>query len=127
MSPLIDDLNKSIDVGSSLLVSPEQAPSFEYYSKEIFGQKIQNSKECDLKILDLKNYYVIGKKEVNPKYFNEQISKATQKNSIYVIGIELPGTRGRFRDIEDYLQENSFTLVFSNIYEEGIYLNYYEK
>jgi len=127
MSPLIDDLNKSIDIGSSVIVSSEQAPSFEYYSKEIFGQKIENNKECDLKTLDLVNYYILDKAEVYPEYFYKQISKATQKNSIYVIGIELPGTRGRFRDVEDYLQENSFTLVFSNIYEEGIYLNYYEK
>ena len=61
MSPLIDDLNKSIDIGSSVIVSPEQAPSFEYYSKEIFGQKIENNKECDLKTLDLVNYYILDK------------------------------------------------------------------
>ena len=83
MSPLIDDLNKSIDIGSSVIVSPEQAPSFEYYSKEIFGQKIENNKECDLKTLDLVNYYILDKAEVYPEYFNKQISKATQKNSIY--------------------------------------------
>ncbi len=127
MSPLINDLNESKDISSSIVVSPEQAPSFEYYSKEIFGQKIEKNKECNLKTVNLKNYYVIGKVEVNPKYFTEQITKATKENSVYVIGIEIPGTRGRFRDIEDYLYEKSFKLVFSKTYEKGIYLNYYNK
>mgnify|MGYP000205124406 CR=1 FL=1 len=65
-------------------------------------------------------------------YLTEIIRKSNEKNipsnvRIWVVGIELEGTNGRFRLAEDYLIKKDYRKIAEHKFDVGIYAVEYKK
>ena len=125
-----ENINKAVsqvfkqDKDSVVLVTDEQYLGFIHYSKEIFGETIDNSNECSKKLV--KNNKIYNLKDGYDENIFEKIDLSSNRK-IWVVGIELDGTKGRFRLAENYLVKNSYKKIAEHKFDIGIYTIEYRK
>ena len=63
----------------------------------------------------------------NSQYFGNLFEKPSinpniifEKYKVVLIGIELPGTTGKYRAVNDFILENNFALTSKTEYENGL-------
>ena len=128
-SPLVEieaDFNNSETLNVILY---DQRHSFDYEAKKIFGTKEVLLNECRYLQPNVDNYLILGKptnKQKNIINLNEIILNSNLK-TINLIGIELNGTTGEFRDYEKIITSLNYKTESVNIYQTGIYLIKFRK
>lgn len=109
---------------SLILVSDEQYLGFTHYSKKIFGETIDNNNECLKKVVENTNIYNL--KDGYDENLFKKINLPSDRE-IWIIGIELEGTRGSFRLAENYLIKNGYKKNAEHKFDIGIYAIEYSK
>ena len=110
---------------SVVLVSDEQYVGFTYYSKDIFGEVIDDSDPwCNNKVVNNDKIYHL--REGYSESFLKEMNLPTSV-SIWVVGIELEGTNGRFRLAEDFLKKENYRKISEYQFDIGIYAIEYKK
>ena len=124
IQPIINNIEQKFnDNDTTLIVTGEQYPSFIYYSKNIVNSQTIKSKGCQQTRPYIRNLIVYDKN----LYFyssnhNLEISeeKILGRNNIVLVGIELPGTLGKYRSASQYILENGYSLKSKSFYENGL-------
>ena len=125
-----ENINKAVskvfthNKDSLVLVSDEQYLGFTHYSKKIFGETIDNNNECLKKVVKNNNIYNL--EDGYDENLFKKINLPSDKK-IWVVGIELEGTRGDFRLAENYLIKNGYKKNEEHIFDIGIYTIEYSK
>ena len=115
----------SEETDSIVLVSDEQYVGFTHYAKEIFGEKIDdNNIWCGKKIVN--NSRIYNLQDGYDKGYIERLN-IPPGISVWVVGIELKETNGRFRLAEDYLSEKGYKKIAEHRFDIGIYAIEYKK
>ena len=122
----LEEIRKIHNKDSTLLISYEQYPSFEYYGQKVFGSEIEDIDGCLVSKPKLKNYEIVYRSEYNKTLFENQLSNAIRYKRVIVFGIEID-SRGVFRDSEEFLFNKEFLLKDSKHFPNGVYLNTYER
>jgi len=120
----LQQIQKSLTEDITIIIAEEQFPSFDYYGRKVFGSKVVKENNCQVLKPNL-DYYVIGRKHISNRKIIDEFFSIYNNSKILILGIELE-SRGVFRDIEDALYVKKYKLTKSNIYPDGIYLNFYE-
>lgn len=123
-SPLVEietDFNNSETLSVILY---DQRHSFDYEAKKIFGIKKQKIDNCELLLPNINNYFITEKLSKREKNISEINKIILQQNiqKINLIGIELEGTKGEFREFEKNLLLASFKIKDTKLFENGVYL-----
>ncbi len=115
--------NKNKD--SVVLVSDEQYLGFTYYSKDIFGEVNDDSNIwCNKKVVNNDKIYHL--REGYSESFLKEMNLPSSV-SIWVVGIELEGSNGRFRLAEDFLIKKKYRKISEYQFDIGIYAIEYRK
>ncbi len=107
-----DDKNKTI------IVTEDLSPGFIYYASSYFDKKIDGSLGCPVEKVLINRYYSYEKSFGQ----SSDISTYELTKNIWLLGIELEGTTGRFRDVETYLIEKDYKAVETIKIPNGLYL-----
>ena len=120
----LQEIQNSLKEDITIIIAEEQFPSFDYYGRKVFGSKVVKEDNCSVLKPNL-DYFVIGRRHISNSTIVEEFFSIYKNSKILILGIELE-SRGVFRDIEDALFVKKYKLTKSNIYPDGIYLNFYE-
>jgi hypothetical protein len=108
-----------------VLVSDEQYVGFTYYSKDIFGEIVDDSDpSCNKKVVNNNRIYHL-REGYNESFLKEM--NLPSNVSIWVVGIELEGTNGRFRLAEEFLTKKNYRKISEYQFDIGIYTIEYKK
>ena len=126
-----ENINKAVyqifnqSKNSVVLVTDEQYIGFTHYSKNIFGEIVdQNDTWCNKKVVN--NGRIHNLRDGYNKSFIEEIN-IPSNISVWIVGIELEGTNGRFRLAEDYLTKKDYKKIAEHKFDVGIYAIEYKK
>jgi len=110
---------------SVVLVSDEQYVGFTYYSKDIFGETVDDSDpRCGKKVVNNDRIYHL--REGYSESYLKEMNLPSGVN-IWVVGIELEGTNGRFRLAEDFLIKENYRKISEYQFDIGVYAIEYKK
>jgi len=126
-----ENINKAVyqifnqSKNSVVLVTDEQYIGFTHYSKNIFGEIVdQNDTWCNKKVVN--NGRIHNLRDGYNESFIEEIN-IPSNISVWIVGIELEGTNGRFRLAEDYLTKKDYKKIAEHKFDVGIYAIEYKK
>ena len=111
---IVGDTSKN----KTIIVTEDLSPGFLYYASGYFDKKIDESLECPVEKLLINRYYSYEKSFGQ----SSDISTYELTKNIWLLGIELEGTTGRFRDVETYLIEKDYKAVETIKIPNGLYL-----
>ena len=110
---------------SAVLVTNDQYLGFTHFSKDIFGEIVDpNDTECNKLVVNNERIYHLH--DGYDESFIEEINIPSNVR-IWVVGIELEGTNGRFRLAEDYLIKKDYRKIAEHKFDVGIYAVEYKK
>ena len=108
---------------STIIVTADQYPSLLYYSQDLVNSVTYQIDDCKKIKPNIENLITYK----NSQYFGNLFEKPSidpniifEKEHIILIGIELPGTTGKYRAVNDFILENNFALTSKTEYENGL-------
>tara|TARA_B100001564_G_C20632389_1_gene667911 strand:- start:48 stop:1538 length:1491 start_codon:yes stop_codon:yes gene_type:complete len=127
ITPILKDISSSVNNENAyILPMDEQRHPFEYYSSKLFGNiETTDKKGCTYLVPDVQNYSIFlpySQERLDSIY---ETIKVSNPSEIYLIGIELEGTKGMIRDAEVYLTQLGFIKVSEKDYDIGMLLIQY--
>ncbi len=129
ITPILDDISSSINNDNAyILPMDEQKRSFEYYSATLYGSvEITTKNGCKYLVPNVNNYSIFLPENEDSWNKIYKTFNSDQLSEIYLIGIELDGTRGQIRDAENYLKNSGFNKLYEKNYDVGMLLIKYTK
>ena len=129
ITPILDDISSSINNDNAyILPMDEQKRSFEYYSAILYGSvEITTKNGCKYLVPNVNNYSIFLPENEDSWNKIYKTFNSDQLSEIYLIGIELDGTRGQIRDAENYLKNSGFNKLYEKNYDVGMLLIKYTK
>ncbi len=107
---------------STIIVTADQYPSLIYYSQDLVNSVTYQIDDCKKIKPNIENLIIYDKNQ----YFDNLFEKPSidpntifDKDQIILIGIELPGTIGKYRAVNDFILNNNFELTSKTEYENG--------
>ena len=108
---------------STIIVTADQYPSLLYYSQDLVNSVTYQIDDCKKIKPNIENLIIYD----NNQYFDNLFEKPSidpntifYKDQIILIGIELPGTIGKYRAVNDFILKNNFELTSKTEYENGL-------
>ena len=108
---------------STIIVTADQYPSLLYYSQDLVNSVTYQIDDCQKIKPNIENLIIYD----NNQYFDNLFEKPYietniifDKDQIILIGIELPGTIGKYRAVNDFILDNNFALTSKTEYENGL-------
>lgn len=108
---------------SIIIVSSEQYFSLLYYSQQLVNSVTYQNDECEKITPNIKNLIIYDKNKDFKNLFEKPFTNRNiifEKNQIILIGIELPGTTGKYREVNDFIIDNKFALTSKTEYDNGL-------
>ena len=129
MAPILEDISTSINNDSAYIIPMnDQKRSFEYYSATLYGSVETTTKNgCKYLAPNVNNYSIFLPENEDSWNKIYKTFNSKQPTEIYLIGIELDGTKGQIRDAESYLINLGFNKVYEKNYDVGMLLIKYIK
>lgn len=123
-TPIMEIESDFKDSNTLNIIMYDQRHSFDYEAKKIFGIKKQKIDNCELLLPNINNYFITEKLSKREKNISEINKIILQQNiqKINLIGIELEGTKGEFREFEKNLLLANFKIKDTKLFENGVYL-----
>jgi len=108
-----------------IIVTSEQMPSIMYYSLNLVDSiTVEDENSCKKKMPNIKNITLFWKERFYSNYFldEQKVDPAffSNKEEIVIIGIELEGTKGMYRDIQNILLNYNFKIKTIKKYKNGL-------
>jgi len=124
VEPIIENLREKYNKDDTLIiVTEDQFPSIIYYSMDSVDPVSFEIGDCTKTVPNISNILQFK----NNSYFNNLDEKKgktpdviQEKNQIILIGIELPGTNGKYRVINDLILKSGFIIDSQTKYENGL-------
>ena len=134
--PLIEIVEEEYNNQETLIVvEKEQYSSILYYSKNLVNNiTVEDPNKCLKTLPNITNLYVSYDKNlfqnyssVPIKYLKSSLFSDQNNKHVYLIGIELDGTVGNFRDTIKELEENLFYKKTLKKFNSGLTIGYFVK
>ena len=124
VEPIIENIREKYNNDDALIiVTEDQYPSIIYYSIDIVDSISYKVEDCTKTVPNIKNMLQFK----NNSYFNNLEERKDnpsdviqEKNQIILIGIELPGTNGKYRVVNDLILKSGFIIDSQTKYENGL-------
>ena len=124
VEPIIENIREKYNNDDALIiVTEDQFPSIIYYSMDLVDSVSFEIGDCTKTIPNISNILQFK----NNSYFNnlgenkgDTSDVIQEKNQIILIGIELPGTNGKYRAANDLILKNGFIIDSQTKYENGL-------
>ena len=124
VEPIIENIREQYNNSDALIITTEdQFPSIIYYSRNLVDPVSFEVGNCTKTVPNITNILQFK----NSSYFNNLGEKTGNtfevvkgKNQIILIGIELPGTNGKYRAVNDLILKNGFIIDSQTKYENGL-------
>ena len=124
VEPIIENIREKYNNDDALIiVTEDQYPSIIYYSIDIVDSISYKVGDCTKTVPNIKNMLQFK----NNSYFNNLEERKDnpsdviqEKNQIILIGIELPGTNGKYRVVNDLILKSGFIIDSQTKYENGL-------
>ena len=124
IEPIIFNLEEKFNSNDSvIIVTSDQYPSLIYYSKNLVDSSVYQINGCEKIKPNIENLVVFDENV----YFDNLletplVSSKTifEKKQIILIGIELPGSQGKYRAVNNFILDNNFSLSKKTEYENGL-------
>ena len=126
VTPIIQDIERAFNSKTKeIIVTSEQMPSIMYYSRNLVDSiTVEDENSCKKKMPNIKNITLFWKERFYSNYFldEQKVDPAffSNKEEIVIIGIELEGTRGMYRDVEDIFLNYNFKIKTIDKYKNGL-------
>ena len=124
VEPIIENIRYKYNNDDALIIATEdQFPSIIYYSRNLVDPVSFEKGDCTKTVPNISNILQFK----NNSYFNnlgektgDTFEAVQEKNQIILIGIELPGTNGKYRTVNDLILKNGFIIDSQTKYENGL-------
>ena len=136
VAPLIEIVEEEFNNQETLIVvEKEQYSSILYYSKNLVNNiTVEDLNKCLKTLPNITNLYVSHDKNLFQNYSSIPIKNLKSSlfsdlnnKQVYLIGIELDGTVGNFRDTIKELEENLFYKKTLKKFRSGLTIGYFVK
>tara|TARA_B100000963_G_scaffold125852_1_gene109858 strand:+ start:24 stop:1541 length:1518 start_codon:yes stop_codon:yes gene_type:complete len=136
VTPLIEIVKEEYNNQETLIVvEKDQYSSILYYSKNLVNNiTIEDPNKCLKTLPNITNLYVSHDKNLIQNYSSiplinskSSLFSDSDNKQVYLIGIELDGTVGNFRETIKVLEENLFYKKTFKIFDSGLTIGYFEK
>ena len=136
VAPLIEIVEEEFNNQETLIVvEKEQYSSILYYSKNLVNNiTVEDLNKCLKTLPNITNLYVSYDKNLFQNYSSIPIKNLKSSlfsdlnnKQVYLIGIELDGTVGNFRDTIKELEENLFYKKTLKKFKSGLTIGYFVK
>ena len=136
VAPLIEIVEEEFNNQETLIVvEKEQYSSILYYSKNLVNNiTVEDQNKCLKTLPNITNLYVSHDKNLFQNYSSIPIKNLKSSlfsdlnnKQVYLIGIELDGTVGNFRDTIKELEENLFYKKTLKKFRSGLTIGYFIK
>ena len=116
-----------------IVVEKEQYASILYYSKDLVKNiTVEDQNKCLKTLPNITNLYVSSDNNLFQNYsyapiknLKSSLFNNPNNKQVYLIGIELEGTVGSFRDTIKELEENLFYKKTFNKFDNGLIIGHY--
>lgn len=126
VTPIIHDIKRDLNSKTiEIIVTSEQMHSIKYYSRNLVDTKtIEDISSCKKNVPNIKNITLFSKDRFFSNYFldEQQVDPVffSNKDEIIIIGIELEGTKGIYRDIQNIFLNYNFKIKSIEKYKNGL-------
>jgi len=126
ITPIIQEIKRDFNSNTvEIIVTREQMPSIMYYSRNLVNTvTIEDVNSCKKKMPNIKNITLFSRERFFSNYFldEQEIDPAlfSSKEEIVIIGIELEGTKGMYRDIQNIFLNYNFKIKTIKKYKNGL-------
>ena len=126
VTPIIQEIKGDFNnKNAEIIVTIEQMPSIMYYSRYFVDSvAVEDENSCKKKMPNIKNITLFWKERLYSNYFldEQKVDPAffSSKEEIVIIGIELEGTRGMYRDVQDIFLNYNFKIKTIDKFKNGL-------
>ncbi len=132
IEPILGEIKYELNNNKTeIVVLYEQFYSLIYYSRELVGQElVEDINGCTQRIPKISNVTMFSKdpllRNIEYKSINSTNFVLSESEKIIVVGIELPGTVGRYKEVEKLVKERGYELTSTTTYPNYLSLIYFD-